>query len=57
MASILLSRSAPLLFVQRQGGWSSATVLLATYASWIEQGADPAAPPAHLSQDAQAETP
>ena len=34
-------RGAPLLFVQRQGGWSSAPVLLTAYAGWIEQGADP----------------
>ena len=34
-ASILLSRGAPLTYVQRQGGWKSATVLLGTYAKWV----------------------
>jgi integrase len=36
-ASILLSRGANLLAVQKAGGWRSATVLLETYAKWIEQ--------------------
>jgi integrase len=53
MASIELSRGAPPLFVQRQGGWSSATVLFSTYATWIEQGADSAAPAAHPAQTDQ----
>jgi integrase len=35
-ASILLSRGANLLAVQRAGGWKSATVMLSTYAKWIE---------------------
>jgi len=36
-ASTLLSRNAPLLYVQRQGGWKSATVLLHAYARWVEE--------------------
>jgi integrase len=36
-ASILLSRAAPLLAIQKAGGWRSATVMLETYARWIEQ--------------------
>jgi integrase len=36
-ASILLSRGANLLAIQKAGGWRSATVLLETYAKWIEQ--------------------
>jgi integrase len=34
-ASIELSRNAPLLFVQAQGGWRSASVLLRVYARWM----------------------
>jgi len=34
-ASTLLSRNAPLLYVQRQGGWRSATVLLRYYSRWM----------------------
>jgi integrase len=37
-ASILLSRGAPLLYVQRQGGWKGANVLLGTYAKWMPEG-------------------
>jgi integrase len=33
-ASILLSRNAPLTYIQKAGGWKSATVLLGTYAKW-----------------------
>jgi integrase len=36
-ASILLSRGAPLLYVQRQGGWKGAAVLLGTYAKWMPE--------------------
>jgi integrase len=36
-ASILLSRGANLLAIQKAGGWRSATVLLETYAKWIEE--------------------
>jgi hypothetical protein len=34
-ASILLSREAPLLYVQAVDGWSSATVLLGSYARYM----------------------
>lgn len=34
-ASTLLSRNAPLLYVQQQGGWRSAAVLLKVYARWL----------------------
>ena len=37
-ASILLSRGENILKVQKAGGWSSATVLLKTYAHWIDLG-------------------
>jgi integrase len=36
-ASILLSRGANLLAVQKAGGWRSASVLLETYSHWIEE--------------------
>jgi integrase len=36
-ASTMLSRNAPLLYVQQQGGWRSAAVLLRTYARWMPQ--------------------
>ncbi len=39
-ASILLSRGAPLLYVQKVGGWKSPQTLLDTYAKWIEEGQD-----------------
>jgi hypothetical protein len=42
-ASALLSRNAPLLYVQKQGGWKSAAVLLRVYSRWIEE-AMPAPP-------------
>jgi integrase len=35
-ASILLSRNAPLTYIQKAGGWKSATVLLGTYAKWVQ---------------------
>jgi integrase len=38
-ASILLSRGANLLQVQKAGGWRSATVLLSTYARWVGESA------------------
>lgn len=34
-ASAMLSRNAPLLYVQQQGGWRSAGVLLRVYARWM----------------------
>jgi integrase len=37
LASTLLSRNAPLLYVQHQGGWRSANVLLRVYARWLPQ--------------------
>ncbi len=36
-ASTMLSRNAPLLYVQQQGGWRSASVLLLVYARWLPQ--------------------
>jgi integrase len=36
-ASTMLSRNAPILYVQQQGGWRSAAVLLRTYARWMPQ--------------------
>ena len=36
-ASTMLSRNAPLLYVQKQGGWRSAGVLLSVYARWLPQ--------------------
>jgi integrase len=54
-ASTLLSRNAPLLYVQGQGGWRSASVLLRVYARWMPQAfaegtsAQPSAIPAQLS--------
>jgi integrase len=38
-ASTMLSRNAPLLYVQQQGGWRSASVLLRVYARWMPQEA------------------
>ena len=44
-ASTMLSRNAPLLYVQQQGGWRSASVLLRVYARWMPQDlAPPVAP-------------
>jgi integrase len=48
-ASTLLSRGESLLYVQEQGGWVNATVLLTHYARWIPRHAprlQPAATPA-----------
>jgi integrase len=36
-ASTLLSRNAPLPYVQEQGGWRSAAVLLRVYVRWLPQ--------------------
>ncbi|HKW93758.1 MAG TPA: site-specific integrase [Methylomirabilota bacterium] len=36
-ASTLLSRNAPLLYVQQAGGWKNATVLLKHYSKWMPQ--------------------
>jgi integrase len=43
-ASTLLSRNAPLLYVQQQGGWRSASVLLRVYARWMPQAVAAVAP-------------
>jgi integrase len=59
-ASTMLSRNAPLLYVQRQGGWKSAGVPLRVYARWMPQeyaadaseSAHPAALPLHPILDA-----
>jgi integrase len=45
-ASTMLSRNAPLLYVQKQGGWRSAAVLLRVYARWMPQE-HPTAPQEH----------
>jgi hypothetical protein len=45
-ASTLLSRNAPLLYVQQQGGWRSASVLLRVYARWMPQPSATQAQPA-----------
>jgi hypothetical protein len=49
----MLSRNAPVLYVQRQGGWRSASVLLRVYARWMPQefeGSEIAAPAATPAQ-------
>jgi integrase len=47
VASTLLSRGAPLLYVQAVGGWRSAAVLLKVYARWMDTGlGQPTATPA-----------
>jgi integrase len=40
-ASTLLSRNAPPVYVQKQGGWRSAGVLLRVYARWMPQDLGP----------------
>ena len=54
-ASGLLSRGANLLYVQKQGGWKNASVLLQVYARYIEQGeeASQALPEATQTQPRQ----
>ena len=44
-ASTMLSRNAPLLYVQQQGGWRSAGVLLRVYARWMPQDLAPSVTP------------
>jgi len=44
-ASTMLSRNAPLLYVQQQGGWRSASVLLRVYARWMPQDLAPSVTP------------
>ena len=46
----MLSRNAPLLYVQKQGGWSSATVMLKVYARWLPGPELTAQPTATLLQ-------
>jgi integrase len=41
-ASTMLSRNAPLLYVQKAGGWRSASVLLSVYARWVPEGIETA---------------
>jgi integrase len=49
LASTLLSRGAPLLYVQSVGGWRSAAVLLRAYARWLPGGESATqVQPAHL---------
>ncbi|MBI2218770.1 MAG: site-specific integrase [Candidatus Rokubacteria bacterium] len=45
-ASTMLSRNAPLLYVQQQGGWRGASVLLRVYARWMPQPSATQAQPA-----------
>jgi integrase len=47
-ASTMLSRNAPLLYVQKAGGRRSASVLLRVYARWVPEGLETAAL-AHLA--------
>jgi hypothetical protein len=49
-ASIMLFRNAPLLYVQQQGGWSNASVLLRVYAKWMPSQADLVQDPATQAQ-------
>src|SRR5256712_11362029 len=54
-SSTMLSRNAPLLYVQAQGGWRSASVLLRVYARWMPHefnGPLPAPQPATVPQPA-----
>jgi integrase len=41
-ASTMLSRNAPLLYVQKAGGWRSASVLLRVYSRWVPEDITPA---------------
>jgi integrase len=54
-ASTMLSRNAPLLYVQQQGGWRSAAVLLRVYARWMPL--DAAALPAATQPQPEAAAP
>jgi integrase len=49
-ASIMLSRNAPLLYVQQQGGWSNAGVLLRVHANWLPSQVDLMQDPATQAQ-------
>jgi len=50
-ASTLLSRNAPVLYVQRCGGWRSAAVLLRVYARWMPQDGDVESPRPMTARD------
>src|SRR5437867_4928422 len=55
-ASTMLSRNAPLLYVQAQGGWRSASVLLRVYARWMpHEFSGPSAVPQPAATPAQPE--
>jgi integrase len=55
-ASTMLSRNAPLLYVQKQGGWRSAVVLLRVYSRWLPPDAEavPRLPSATQAQPIEA---
>ena len=38
LACTMLSRNAPLVYLQKQGGWRSASILLRVYARWVPEG-------------------
>jgi integrase len=44
LAITMLSRNAPLLYVQKQGGWRSASILLRVYARWVQDGMEAVVP-------------
>ena len=54
VASTLLSRGAPLLYVQAVGGWRSVGVLLKTHSRWMDTGSgsqgNPPQPPRNLAR-------
>jgi integrase len=52
-ASTMLSRNAPLLYVQKAGGWRSASVLLRVYARWVPEGLETATPAHWTATQAQ----
>jgi hypothetical protein len=58
-ASTLLSRNAPVLYVQQQGGWRSAAVLLQVYARWLPTAVieHPGAPQVRLDTARSGDTP
>src|SRR5207245_11812240 len=58
-ASTLLSRNAPVLYVQQQGGWRSAAVLLQVYARWLPTAVieHPGAPQVRLDTPRSGDTP
>jgi integrase len=55
-ASTMLSRNAPLLYVQKAGGWRSASVLLRVYARWVPEGLETLAAAQSTATQAQPET-